>query len=92
MATGEIISVIALCFSCFGVVSAFIFSSRKASKESENERKEKDRIMQSLLSDVGEIKQKVEKIDDRMFNDHEKVVDHEARIKNLEKEVFKKGA
>lgn len=93
MTTGEIVSIIALVISFFGVVTAFIFSARKADKERAEERKNDDYNMRSLMSDVAEIKAKVDKIDEKIFNDHEKVVEYEARIKNLEKEVFnKKGA
>lgn len=93
MTAGEIISIIAVVISFFGATTAFYFAMKKQNKEQTNEESEQNHNMKMLRADVAEIKVKVEKIDDRMFDDHEKVVEYEARIKNLEKEIFnKKGA
>lgn len=93
MTAGEIISIIAVVISFLGALTAFYFSMKKQNKEQVAEKSDENHNMKMLMADVAEIKAKVEKIDDRMFNDHEKVVEYEARIKNLEKEVFnKKGA
>lgn len=96
MTNGEIISLIAVCLSFIGVVISFIFSFRKASKERDQERENNIRNVieiknniGSISSSVSEIKYKVERIDEKMQNDHEKLIEHETKIKNLEKEVFK---
>lgn len=101
MATGEIISIIAVVLSFLGVLSSFIFSYKKADREREQERAnnienitviKKDII--SISTDISDIKKKFDKIDEKMNSDHDKITEHETRIKNLEKEVFnkKKGA
>ena len=96
MTSGEIISVIAVCLSFLGVLTSFIFSFRKASKERDQERESNIRNVAeiknnigSITSSVNEIKYKVERIDEKMQSDHEKIIEHETKIKNLEKEVFK---
>jgi len=99
MTTGEIISIIAVCLSFLGVLSSFIFSVRKNDKERQKEIETNVKNILSIKNDIGnisqnigEIKVKIDKIEDSTDRDHEKIIDHEARIKNLEKEVFKKGA
>lgn len=96
MTNGEIISLIAVCLSFMGVVTSFIFSFKKASKERDQERENNIRNVieiknniGSISSSVSEIKYKVERIDEKMQSDHEKLIEHETKIKNLEKEVFK---
>lgn len=96
MTNGEIISIIAVCLSFMGVLTSFIFSFRKASKERDQERESNIRNVAeiknnigSITSSVNEIKYKVERIDEKMQSDHEKLIEHETKIKNLEKEVFK---
>lgn len=99
MATGEILSIIAVSLSFLGVLSSFIFSYRKADKERAQEIKNNvenivtiKNDITNISKDIGEIKRKIDKIEDRAETDHEKIIQHETRIKNLEKEVFKKGA
>ena len=102
MTAGEIISIIAVCLSFLGVLSSFIFSYRKADKERDQERETNVKNIVTIKNDItniskdiGEIKRKIDKIEDRADTDHEKIIQHESRIKNLEKEVFnktKKGA
>ena len=96
MTNGEIISVIAVCLSFMGVLTSFVFSFRKASKERDQERESNIRNVAeiknnigSITSSVNEIKYKVERIDEKMQSDHEKLIEHETKIRNLEKEVFK---
>lgn len=96
MTNGEIISIIAVCLSFMGVLTSFIFSFRKASKERDQERESNIRNVAeiknnigSITSSVNEIKYKVERIDEKMQSDHEKLIEHETKIRNLEKEVFK---
>jgi len=96
MTTGEIISVIAVCLSFFGVVISFIFSSKKDNRERDEEKKsnieniaEIKNNVNNIKSGVDDIKYKVEKIDEKMQNDHDKLTAHETRLRNLEKEVFK---
>lgn len=96
---GEIISVIAVCLSFLGVLSSFIFSFKKASKERDEERETNIKNITSIKkdistisADISDMKRKFDRIDEKMSNDHDKIVNHETRIKNLEKEVFKKGA
>ena len=96
MTNGEIISVIAVCLSFMGVLTSFVFSFRKASKERDQEREsniqkvaEIKNNIGSITTSVNEIKYKVERIDEKMQSDHEKLIEHETKIRNLEKEVFK---
>ena len=96
---GEIISVIAVCLSFLGVLSSFIFSFKKASKERDEERETNIKNITSIKkdistisADISDMKRKFDRIDEKMSNDQDKIVNHETRIKNLEKEVFKKGA
>ena len=95
MSTGEIISIIAVCISFFGVASAFIFSFIKGNKDRDKERDENTKNIVTIKNDItnilnnlSEIKRKIDKIEDRADTDHEKIIEHESRIKNLEKEVF----
>lgn len=48
--------------------------------------------MAIIKTSTDEIKYKVEKIDIKIQTDHERLIEHEQKIKNLEKEVFKGGA
>lgn len=96
MTNGEIISIIAVCLSFMGVLTSFVFSFRKASKERDQEREsniqnvaEIKNNIGSITTSVNEIKYKVERIDEKMQSDHEKLIEHETKIRNLEKEVFK---
>lgn len=99
MTTGEIISIVAVVLSFLGVLSSFIFSYRKASKERDEERENNienitsiKKDISNISADISDMKRKFDRIDEKMSNDHDKIVNHETRIKNLEKEVFKKGA
>lgn len=97
MSTGELISIIAVCLSFLGLLISFIFSYKKDNRESDNE-KEKDianivEIKSNIItikSGIEDIKYNVKNLDIKMQNDHEKIIEHETKIKNLEKEVFKK--
>ena len=96
MTNGEIISIIAVCLSFMGVLTSFVFSFRKASKERDQERESNIRNVADIKNNIGsittsvnEIKYKVERIDEKMQSDHEKLIEHETKIRNLEKEVFK---
>lgn len=96
MTNGEIISLIAVCLSFIGVVISFYFSFRKANKERDQERENNIRNVVEIKNNIGsistsvsEIKYKVERIDEKMQTDHEKLIEHETKIRNLEKEVFK---
>lgn len=96
MTNGEIISIIAVCLSFLGVLTSFVFSFRKASKERDQERESNIRNVSEIKNNIGsitasvnEIKYKVERIDEKMQSDHEKIIEHDTKIKNLEKEVFK---
>ena len=98
MTNGEIISLIAVCLSFIGVLTSFLFSYKKATKERDQERESNIKNMAEIKNDtnnirnnVDEIKVKVEKIDDKMEKDHDKLIEHENKIRNLEKEVFYKG-
>ena len=97
MTAGEIISIIAVCLSFLGVLSSFVFSYRRADKERDQERETNVKNIVTIKNDItniskdtSEIKRKIDKIEDRADNDHEKIIQHESRIKNLEKEVFNK--
>lgn len=101
MSTGEILSIIAVSLSFIGVLSSFIFSYRKADKERAQEIKNNVENIVTIKNDIAniseniiDIKSKINKIEDRADSDHEKIIEHETRIKNLEKQVFnnKKGA
>ena len=96
MTNGEILSLIAVCLSFLGVLTSFVFSFRKANKERDQERESNIRNVAEIKNNisnintsVSEIKYKVEKIDEKTQIDHEKTIEHETRIRNLEKEVFK---
>lgn len=96
MTSGEIISLIAVCLSFIGVVISFTFSFKKATRERDQERENNIRNVaeiknniSSITTSVSEIKYKVERIDEKMQSDHERLIEHDTKIKNLEKEVFK---
>ena len=70
MTNGEIISIIAVCLSFLGVLTSFVFSFRKASKERDQERESNIRNVAEIKNNIGsitasvnEIKYKVERID-----------------------------
>lgn len=95
MTNSEIISLIAVCFTFLSILISFGFSYRKATKENDHEKETNVKNLTEIRNDivtikssVSEIKYKVEKIDVKMQNDHEKVIEHETKIKNIEKEVF----
>ena len=46
----------------------------------------------NISGNITDIKQRLNRIDNKMDSDHEKLIEHETRLKNLEKEIFKKGA
>lgn len=98
MSIGEIISIIAVCLSFLGVLSSFIFSYKKADKEREAERELNVKNITTIKNDIKNINEavvklenKLDKIDEKMNSDHDKLVEHDTRIRNLENEVFKKG-
>ena len=99
MSTGEIISLIAVGIAFASLLIGFFFNYKKESRENDND-KEKDITsiveiktnIATIKNGVEDIKYKVEKLDNKMQNDHEKIIEHDTKIKNLEKEVFKKGA
>lgn len=97
MTSGEIISIMAVCISLLGVIVALIFSIRKDKREDTNEVKEDaatlatiQNELRNISANTERIERKVDKIEERSNGDHEKIVEHETKIKNLEKEVFKK--
>lgn len=99
MSNGEIISLIAVSLSFLGVLTSFVFSYRKATRERDQEREnslkntmEIRNNMAIIKTSTDEIKYKVEKIDIKIQTDHERLIEHEQKIRNLEKEVFKGGA
>lgn len=99
MLTEEIVSVLALCLSFVGVLSSFIFSTRKESKEHEKEREINVQNITTIRNDIAtineafsKIEKQLDKIDEKIDSDHEKLIEHESRIKNLEKCIFKRGA
>lgn len=99
MTTGEIISLIALCLSILVFISNFAFSYRKAENERDQERADNVQNIATIKNDISNINKsvlklenKLDKIDEKTDSDHEKIIEHETRIKNIEKEVFKKGA
>ena len=92
----EVTSIIAIVLSFLGVLTSFIFSYKKADKERVQERELNVKNITTIKDDlthmredIGEIKQKIEKIDEKMQEDHASIVEHETKIKNLEKEVFR---
>jgi len=99
MLSEELVSVLALFLSFVGVLSSFIFSTRKETKEHEKEREINVQNITTIRNDianftesVSKIEKKLDKIDEKMDSDHEKLIDHENRIKNIEKHIFKRGA
>ena len=98
MTRGEIYSLLAVCLSFLGVLTSFIFSYKRATKERDQERDSnvknvtdiKNNIS-NIKENVDEIKVNVEKIDNKIEKDHDKIIEHENKIRNLEKEVFYKG-
>lgn len=94
----EVTSIIAIGISFLGVVISFYFAFKKADKERVEEKELNVKNITTIKDDlthmredIGEIKTKVEKIDERTHEDHAKIVEHETKIKNLEKEVFGRG-
>lgn len=97
MNSGEIISIVAVCLSFLGVATSVYFSTRKVSKESEREKEKNIQNITTIKYDIGnvksgvdEIKFNIKNINDRMRNDHDKLMEHDVKIKNIENEVFKK--
>lgn len=96
MGVGDILSLIAVCLSFVGVASSFVFSYKKADRERDQERELNIKNITTIKNkldgmgdNVAEIKTKVDRIDDKLSKDHETIVEHEEKIKHLEKEVFK---
>lgn len=99
MTSGEITSIIAVSLSFIALVTSFVFSYKKAIRERDQEREsnvknvyEIKNSISTIKENVEEIKDKVEKIDGKMQSDHERLIEHEQKIRNLEKEVFRGGA
>ncbi len=97
MSSGEIIAIMAVCISFLGVIVSFIFSFRKDGREADKDREEGAATLATIQNDlrnisanIERIERKVDKIEERSNGDHEKIVEHDTKIKNLEKEVFKK--
>lgn len=98
MSIGEIISIIAVLLSFIGVASSFMFSYKKADKERDQERELNVRNITTIKDDLGhvstdvkDIRSKIDKIDDKINQDHAAIIEHETKIKNLEHEVFNRG-
>ena len=96
MSGTNVTSIVAVIISFLGVLISFLFSYRKAIKERDTEREANVKNVYEIKNDISkikdnvdEIKEKVEKIDNKLQNDHERLIEHETKIKNLEKEVFK---
>lgn len=99
MTSGEILSLLAVLIAFFGLVVTLIFSLRKDSAASRKEEAQNVRTLSTIQNDlqnigdnIARIERKVDKIDERSNIDHEKIIENDTKIKNLEKEVFRKGA
>lgn len=98
MTATEIYSLIAILISFTGIIVSWYYSHRKLDKERTKEHElnvqnitsiQKD--ISAISKDIADIRMKINKLDQQMYNDHEKIVEHDNRIKHLEKTVFKKG-
>lgn len=99
MEIGVLISLAAVCISFLGMIASVIFSSRKdqraSREETENTIKARSKIesdIESIKENTARIESKVDKIDDRTNDERGRVIELEGRVKNLEKEVFERGA
>lgn len=93
MSMGEIISVFALLIAFSGLIINFKGEARKNKKENADSVTALALIQsenRNISAGIERLERKVDKIEERTNGDHEKIVDNEARIKNLENEVFKK--
>ena len=96
MTNGEII---ALLISFCALIVSFVFSMRKDGRENTSEKKQDAATLATIkieLQNIGanteRIERKVDQIEERWTSDHERIIENDTKIKNLEKEVFKKGA
>ena len=97
MTSGEAIALIAVVISFAGLIVSFIFSMRKDGRENDRETKAAAATLSTIQNElrniganVDRIERKVDKIDARSEADHEKIIESDTKIKNLEKEVFNK--
>jgi len=97
MASGEIVSIFAVVIAFFGMIISFIYSARKDGRESGKDRAAATATLSTIQNElrniganVDRIERKVDKIDARSEADHEKIIESDTKIKNLEKEVFNK--
>lgn len=96
MTNGEII---ALLLSFCALIVSFVFSLRKDGRESANATKQDAATLatiqielRNITANTERIEKKVDQIEQRSNGDHEKIIENDTKIKNLEKEVFRKGA
>ena len=94
MTTTEIVAIIALLISFCGLVVALRREGRDSGKARDTETSTLTTIqnkLDNIVGDLGRFERKVDKIDDRSEADHEKIIENDTKIKNLEKEVFKRS-
>lgn len=97
MTSGEIVSILAVAIAFCGMIISFVYSARKDGRESGKDRAAATATLSTIQNElrniganVERIERKVDKIDDRSEADHEKIIENDTKIKNLEKEVFKR--
>ena len=95
MTYGEIFSLISIIIAFTSFIVSLIVMSKKASKDSAKEKEalntnmhEVKYAVQSIQAEIVDIKSNIQSIDEKFSKDHDKLVEHNTRLTNLEKEVF----
>lgn len=95
MTTAEI----AILLSFLSLIVSSVFSLRKDGRENTKDEKQDaatlatiQNELRNISANTERIERKVDQIEERSNGDHEKIIENDTKIKNLEKEVFRKGA
>jgi peptidoglycan hydrolase CwlO-like protein len=96
MGTSEIIAIVAVATSILSLLASVVFNSRKDNREVD-----KDRIaftqaqtetidkLNNIAVSLSKLDVKMESLENKIERDHETLIQHDQKIKHLEKEVFR---